>query len=232
MADGDLTLVYQASLTTTDNLSSSVFSYYQPITKTLATLTKGGALQNIFLHFNNNILVQRGTRDVGQYYAVRRKWRSWVSNLDPNDLDTQLDEYAIDAAAPLLDSGDKPVGRWTDAPGQLLATRYPLRQRLLSEWIVGGVTSYNTLVEGLGGLYFFVVLDLTPTLYRMSMSPSFDVTADQVADTLGRSGDPGPLPLDSPWKTQDDIADADWLARHTTWQDYSALNQQLPAPAP
>lgn len=233
MPEDALTLVYQASLTTMDNLASSTFSGYTTVSKTLAIYPASGALKQIFLHFNNTIVVQRGTADVSKHYAVRRKWRNWARHLDPANREATLDDYTTDNTVPVVDSQNKPPGQWQDAPGPNMVARQTKSLRVLSEWIVGGEYSYTpTLVEGLGGLYFFVVLDLTPAAYRMSMSPSFAITAEQAADILATPGNIGFLPHDAPWKTEADIADDAWLSRHTTWQDYSSYNNRLPQGGP
>lgn len=226
----DLRLEYSGSVTSPalDNLSRGAYrDSYRAVTPTLATSRKNNVLQGIYLHCNSEVVVKRGTANVSRHYAIRRKWRNWHSNLDPANREQRLGGYSIDTGALAIDSGDKPLGEWFDAPGAILLHRQTQYERVLSEWVIGGVTSYNTLVQGLGGLYYFVILDLTPTHYRFFMSPSFDLTESVVGETLGQSGNLGPLPANGPWKTEADIAPNGWLAQHTTWQDYAALNNQL-----
>ncbi|CAN7761573.1 hypothetical protein LJR130_007089 [Variovorax sp. LjRoot130] len=231
MAD-DLRLEYIGSVDN-DNLRFSARSNYTAVTPTLATRRTKGVLKDVYLHCNSDVLVKRGAVNVSKHYAVRRKWRNWLAHLDPADRETRIDGYAIDQGALQLDSGDKPIGEWFDAPGIATGYRQTKFERILSEWVVGAVTSYDaTLVDGLGGLYFFVILDLTPTHYRFMMSRAEALTTTHVEETLGAGSGLGPLPAATPYRTEVDVGATQWLARHPTWQDYAALNAALPLPTP
>jgi hypothetical protein len=230
MAD-DLAFEYTASVTSSD-LSFSAFRKYKKVNDTLAIDLKGGVLQAVYIHGNNNIVVRRGTKDVSKSYAVRRYMRVWTAPLDPGPPESRTNPYTIADPRFLVDSYEKPPGEWADAPGHpSIRTKHTETSRSLFEWVVFGETSWRTPVEGLGGLYMIQIIDLTPSLYKLAMSRAFPLTANQV-ESVFAPGATSFAPPDTPWKTEADMQSSDWLARHIGWESYGAYNDQLPASTP
>jgi len=207
---------------------------YKAESPTLATLKRAGTVKELVVHFSNRIIVRRGTADVSRSFAVKRAWRNFDIQLDANDRELALDMYSLGPPGLGVDAGEnKAVGMWKDAPYSRFAHRQTRYVRTLSEWVVAARRSYNNdLVEGLRGLYFFAVLDLTPTHYRYRLSASYELSIAETVDLFGEVQGFGPLPGNSPWKTEADVADAAWGARHQNWQSYAAINNQLPLAGP
>jgi hypothetical protein len=234
----DLVMTYTATFTE-DYLSRTNRAQYTPHngSKTLAVERVKGRLLSLYVHGNSQIVVRRGTTDVSKKYAIRRRWRAWEAPLDPNG-DTRSSAYVWNEEKTVphfqLDSGEKPLGEWFDAPGWNLMFREARTTRVLFEWVIGCERSYDRdLQEGIGGLHLFVIVDTSPGGYRIGMSRAYDLTEGQVRAVIGGgSAVPSPFPNDRPLKTEDDIPAADWLARHTTWQSYASLMAQLPLPSP
>jgi hypothetical protein len=227
-----LRLVYSASLTE-DNLQLTARRNYKKVSNTLAVLTRGTSTSDVYLHGNSTITVSRGSANVSKNYAVRRRWKIWTAPTDGADPPVRSGAYTLATERLVIDSGQKPPGEWIDAPGIVQKRRQPSAERILLEWVVGGETGYNhELVQGLGGLYFLEIVDITPANYRVGMSRAFPLTEDEIRAAMGISGDPSPLPDGAPLHSEDDLADADWVARHTSWQSYAPYNTQLPVEAP
>jgi hypothetical protein len=228
MAAGDLVLEYTGSLSN-DNLPKTARRYFKAVSKTLAVDPKSGPVRQVYIHANSNVTLRRGTKDVSKYYAVRRLMRVWSAPLDAA-AGTRAGAYQLNQKlAP--DSAEKPLGDWIDAPGTVLIGRQTQDERVLYEWIVGGETSYRTLVEGLGGLYLLMTLDLTPGQYKLAMARAINLIPADVEAAFA-TGNAAWIPANAPWKTEDDIPAAGWLDRHTAWQAYGAYNAQLPLPTP
>lgn len=227
----DLTMTYTATLTE-DYLGQGVYSYYKSHngSKTLGVQRLKGRVNSIAVHGNNRIIIKRGTKDVSDKYVYRRYWRIWDAALPTDGGDVRLGDYQDGGATLVLDGEKKDVGNWYDVPGQRLSSRCVTWHRVLLEFAVGCQVSYNNeLAQGIGGLHLVIIVDFSPTGYRVGMSKGYELTEEQIRSVTGHgSSGTNPFPLDSPLKTESDIAPTDWLARHTTWQDYASVNSQLP----
>jgi hypothetical protein len=234
MAD-DLTLEYYPTLTTDYLLEiGAAKSGYTLASPTLAVRKSGAVLKEIRIHFSSEIQVKRGLKNVSGNYGVKRGWRGWARRLDPNDREQATEGYGAATQGLGVDAGDDyAIGKWKDAPFFMTGTRQQEFLRTHTEWVVAARPSYtNALVDGLKGIYFFSILDLTPTHYRYRLSSAFELTLAQTQDIFGNGHGSGPLPANGPWKTEDDVASNAWAARSPDWISYAAYNNQLPLPTP
>jgi len=225
-----LVLAYAPSVSV-DLLEHSQFSRMTPVNPTLAIETSGGATTQIFLHGNIRLFVRRGGANLSSHFAVRRMMRVWTASLGPGATPTRAGNYRIPDRRFRLDSSQKPIGHWWDCPGIPQGIKLTTSDRLLYEWVIGCEDEDRQIIPGMDGLYFFMLLDYTPSRYRISYSPIWPVTAPQVTDVLNR-GLAGPIPLNRPWRSEDDVATDGWVESHDDWVSYQTHNDQLVMPSP
>jgi hypothetical protein len=159
---------------------------------------------------------------------IHRVWRHWIGKLDQANPDQLLagtgyeddrKEYELDGISGPTDGG------WYDVPGFRLKQRSQvtgLYMRHVIDFLVG----INRHPE-LGGYAFIVVLDITPTKFRIRQSEAIKLTEQEWKDrtrdpstiaTLRTNAGPDPSPDD---KT------VTWPI-DSTWVDYTAELALLP----
>jgi hypothetical protein len=226
-----LVLAYAPSVSV-DYLEHSGFRLMTPVNSTLAIdKSATGATIRIFIHGNIRLFVRRGGANVSRHFAVRRAMRVWTAPLNPGSSPSRTGAYQNPDRRFLMDSTEKPVGHWWDCPGIPQGVRLTSTARLLYEWVIACEDEDRKLVPGIDGLYFFMLLDHTPAVYRISYSPIWSVTPPQVTDVLSR-GLAGTIPSNRPWRSEDDVQSSEWVESHTDWVSYAAHNDQLIPPGP
>jgi hypothetical protein len=217
-----------------DYKDRSGYSAMKRVNDTLAVdRDETGATTRIFVHGNIRLFVRSGGADLSRHFGVRRVWRAWTAGLDPGPPASRIGDYQKFhyVARFRVDSGpNKPFGHWWDSPGLPQGIRLATSTRLLFEWVVACEEEKNNkrvLVPGVDGLYFFMLLDYTPSVYRISYSPIWPMTPAQVNDVTNR-GLAGPIPLNRPFKWEADVQSSDWVESHSDWVSYQAHNDQLP----
>ena len=124
----------------------------------------------LVVHGNNRIILQKGGVDVSKKYRTYRVWRVWSASLDPKTGETTAPYTTGGSTAFTIDTADS-GSSWVDVPGQqVLGERKP--ERILMEFLVG-VEDHPEF----GGLLFIVVLDITPTRYRVRMYKEVQFTS-------------------------------------------------------
>jgi len=127
-----------------------------------ATLGRHGT--SYFVHGNNRIHIKNASRgtDVFKMYRV---FRVWSAPLDPST-HNRTGPYSTGAEKNWFINDGTGGTLWIDVPGQQIPMSANARQkeRHLTEFLVG--------IEGrpnVGGLYFIVIVDETPSEYQVSM---------------------------------------------------------------
>ena len=186
--------------------------------------------KQVVLHANNKVtLLEHGTgADLSATRNIHRVWRHWIGKLDPANPDqlaagTGYDggrkEYELDGISGPTDGG------WYDVPGFRLKQRSQvtgLYMRHVIDFLVG----INRHPE-LGAYAFVVVLDITPTEFRIRHSEAVKLTEQEWKD---RTRDPdtiAALRKDTGPKPDPDDTTVTW-AIDSNWVNYSAELALLP----
>ncbi len=186
--------------------------------------------KQIVLHANNKVtLVEHSTgADLSDTRMIHRVWRHWSAKLDQANPDQLVagtgyeggrKEYELDGISGPMDGG------WYDVPGFRLQQRKQVAG-LYVRYVIDFLVGINRHPE-LGGYAFIVVLDITPTKFRIRHSEAVRLTEQEWKD---RTRDPdtiATLRTNTGPKPDPDDTTVTW-AIDSTWVDYTAELALLP----
>jgi hypothetical protein len=226
-----LTLEYGPSQA--DLLSTTAFASWTKVNDYLASDDTGGDL-NFYIHGSCKVVVKRGTDDVSDNYAVYRLTRLWERTLSPpataNDKPgAPTGQYQFGGGRMHIDSGNKPAGQWTDAPGQTTGhNRWTQSTRFLAEFVLGAEdpgTSPRKMQDDAGGVYYVFLYHISPRWFRVQGSDGVPLSSAQWKGVRGVKGSTNPIPPSSPYRTEASTG-LNWPV-DSNWVDWSAQNDQL-----
>jgi hypothetical protein len=192
----------------------------KPVHTTLCVWPNKERPSQAVVHGNNQVTVTRDGADVSSTLKPRRLWRWWKADLDPTNPEVRLGDYEIQHHPGFgldteseLGSEEAPV--WIDAPGSHIASRPAHFQRLIIEFVVGVQNHAEP-----GCLYYIVIVDETPTRYRVRLSRHLNLddnswkfrnsangraryandTEPGMNEQTGADPQTGQFPFDSGWK--------------------------------
>jgi hypothetical protein len=226
LLDVDFTFGPETSSATTH---TNLFKKYYVVSEFIARDRQTKPKQ-LVIHANNKVTLtdQASGDDLSETRMIHRVWRHWRAQLDPANRDQLLSgtgyeddrkEYELDGISAPMDGG------WYDVPGIRLTRRKQvtgLYTRLVIDFLVG-IARHPEL----GAYSFIVVLDITPTHFRIRQSEHVQLTAQQWKD---RTRDPttiASLKTDSGPSPDPDDPGVTWTI-DSGWVDYTAELALLP----
>ncbi len=193
---------------------------YESVTPTLARVFHEGKLEMLFVHGNSRIKVLLGNTDVGDEHSPERLWRIWSAPLNPSKRNQITKPYSTGGSNQyFVDTATPQKGVWIDVPGQKLSSR-PRGERVLMEFMCG--------IDGerrAGGMHYVVILDMTPTQYRVRLFKEKELPAEEWKKRLSPEGRAG-------LKAQTAPEAKGSLAVSSGWLDYVEDAARLPAAIP
>lgn len=218
-----------------DMLSQTVKSSWVPCGPKSFSLAKDVDPICLFPHANNKITLKNMTdnppSDASVGRKIHRTWRQWTAPLDPTDRNKLKPPGIYNRGTNYpgfeRDGYDHVAlqGGWADIPGWEQSTRKQAndRARTVAEFMVN-VHKHPEL----DAIAFLIVLDQTPTHYRMRQSKATNVpSADWKARTRDAATIAAMVSEKKPIPDPDTLAASDW-ATDTGWVDWSAEVAQLP----
>jgi len=220
-----------------DMLSQTVKSSWVPCGPKSFSLAKDFDPKptQLLAHANNKVTLKNMTdnppSDASVGRKIHRTWRQWAAPLDPTDRDKLKPpgKYNRGTNYPGFerDGFDHVAvqGGWADIPGFEQGTRRQAneRVRVVSEFMVNAEKHPE-----LDAIAFLIVLDHTPTHYRMRQSKATKVpSADWKARTRDEATIEAMVSEKKPIPDPDTLAASDW-ATDTGWVDWSAEVAKLP----
>lgn len=167
----------------TDLLGQSAQTGWRPV-MTLTTLARKliqPGTYDLMFHANIKVTPKEDGRDASLQYRMLRVRRVWEGKL-VNKVASAYQLVPNNERDPLLPAGffsdsnldyfGDTSGHWTDVPLQTYADGKNVNRSLMQEFVVGigYLNKKRAPVTEFGGLYFIVVIDITPDQYRVLMS--------------------------------------------------------------
>jgi len=149
-----------------------ILQHLTPVNSTLAVAKdETGGVREVFIHANIDFDVLRGATDVSSRHRVYRLIQWWDADLD--NTNTRVGSYrqGLRKGRASVDTAGTKESIWVDIPGVLIAQNRPTsRQRALAEFWVTVEPTGGALSLSSERIYFIVIIDWTPTDYRVRVS--------------------------------------------------------------
>jgi hypothetical protein len=226
LLDTDFTFTPETTSMTTH---TTIFKPYYVVSQFIARDRQNKPKQ-IIVHANNKVTLKDHATgaDLSETRMIHRAWRHWRAKLDPANIDQLVagtgyeddrKEYELDGISAPMDGG------WYDVPGFRLKRRKDvtgLYARFVIEFLVG-ISRHPEF----GAYAFIVVLDVTPTKFRVRQSEAVKLTEQEWKDRTRDPATIATLRTHSGPSPDPDGAAVTWPI-NSGWVDYTSELNLLP----